>query len=743
MNPTSFYDAEAPGKVRLASGAYPLPVDATNISNKDRDNFERYSPSSSGGTVWNEVKGAGDIIMADGNTAGASYLVISKDPLSESTESKITTIAEYHMPMDLAVGLSRSYAALGVEFAVEVVDSDVLSTPDNLTATSIQQTTTVLSVTTSTEHGLVVGKRISVSGCSDSRLNYPSLVVATVPTSTTFTCTAGPGGTIPSQSVGPVTGTISFRYSLGLATNGTSMIFENATATNASFYIRSEAGDALPSGAIAGNHSITTGSTAPIALVNAANSYAWSPTTEFNLSQQIDRLQWMDGGVDATTQKNNRVNRTQVVPSHLAKYRLRFRATNNKSLSIPVAKIVSITKSGSTTWTVITDAAHGLTVSDFINIYGNRDTVNFPNLTTATVVNSIIDATTFTVISGTGTAVGFGGTVYRVQGGNLPSALGVISMVVQTVSRTSNIVTAVCSASVTGVSIGDYINLHGCRESAAGADIGLDGPYKIRDIATTTLTLEPIGTAPTGVDVVSTNCGGAIIKRCDLRISYRRAWDYERLRVEALARPTADIASAFPVVLQGGTTAVTSTNLSTNIAQIGGNTVTTAGVNGVLAVGGTAAAGSAASGQPVQVGIVAATAIQTARTAGQIVIPASDKIGRTVSASQQIRDLNTMAPMVTLTSTTETTVVAAVASIFNDAKAFLITNTSATASRVDFRDTIGGTVRFSVMAEAGRSFLFAVPETVAKQSTVNTNWTAQLGTAVTDVRITGFVIQVN
>jgi hypothetical protein len=98
--------------------------------------------------------------------------------------------------------------------------------------------------------------------------------------------------------------------------------------------------------------------------------------------------------------------------------------------------------------------------------------------------------------------------------------------------------------------------------------------------------------------------------------------------------------------------------------------------------------------------------------------------------------------MVTLTSTTETTIVAAVSAIFNDLRALLITNTSATGTRVDFRHVAAGTVVFSVWVPANDTLTIPLP-VVARQATVNTAWTAQLGTAVTDVRITAFAIQVN
>lgn len=691
-----------------------------NISTKFREAFESYSA----GIRWNESKASGDIVQVDGNTAGASYLVISKDPLSQDTTTSIESIAEYSFPLDLSIGLSRSQAVLGTEFAVELVDNQpALTPPPVLTISSIQQATTTLTISTTTPHGLVIGKRVQVSGVEDSRLNYPALVVASTPSPTQFTVTAGPGGTIPSLSAGPfATGFVSFRSALGYSENGTSMIFENASATQASFYVRSEAGDANPSGTVAGSHVVTVGTTASVALVNSPFAYAWTPTSEYRLSAMVDRIQWADASVDSTGQTSSRFNRTQIVPSIEHEYKLRVRATNNKALSVPVAKIVSIAKSGSTTWTVVTDQAHGLTVTDYINIYGNRDTTNFPNLTAATVVASIVSPTSFTVVSTTGTAVGYGGTVYRVNGGNLPSALGALSQVVQSASRTANIVSLVGSATWTGCAIGDYVNIHGVRSAVDGSDVGIDGPYRVQNLATTTLTLEPIGTAPTGDDIVSVNCGGTVIKRTDLRISFVRVLDYERLRIEALARPSSDAASAMPVTVA--------------------NSVTIGSMPSSTAVAGTAAEGATSSGNPVQIGVKAATAIQTARTAGQMVAPAADKIGRVVGANEQIRDLTQMAPMVTLSSTTETTIVAAVASIFNDLRALLITNTSATGVRVDFRTVAAGTVVFSVWVPATTTLPVTLP-VVARQATVNTAWTAQLGAAVTDVRITAFSIQAN
>jgi hypothetical protein len=89
------------------------------------------------------------------------------------------------------------------------------------------------------------GKSFGVFGCSNTLVNYPSLVVASVPGPNQITATAGPGGTIPSQTVtnpAGAKGSIYFRERFGRARNGVSQIFESATVTNSSLYVRSESG---------------------------------------------------------------------------------------------------------------------------------------------------------------------------------------------------------------------------------------------------------------------------------------------------------------------------------------------------------------------------------------------------------------------------------------------------------------------------------------------------------------------
>lgn len=548
-------------------------VTANNVFSAIREAFEGYTP----GQQWEQVLGSGDLIYVDGNAAAASYLVISKSPLAARTESSITSLETATLPVEVDFGLSMSQRTLGQEFAVELVDTlPPLADVSDIAISSITQATTTLTVDTVAAHGLSVGKSIGIVGCSNPVANYPALVVASTPSLTQFTATAGPGGTIASQTItnpAGAKGFVYFRERLGRAQNGLSQLFENVTATNSSLYIRSAAGDALPSGAVAGNHSVSVGTTNSVQLVNAAYNYAFGPSTKYSFLPQADRVQWADGAIDTTAQTSSRLIRTQVCPDPTERYKLRICAVNNAALTVPNAQIVSAVKTGTTTATITTDVAHGLTTTDVVTIYAIRDqaATSFPNLLTATAVASVIDATNFTIVIGTaGTATSYGGYVARVQGGNLPSALGHSAVISQsatlsTLSDGTRQLVLVGNTNWTGLLIGDLVELYGTRNAVDGATLGVDGAWKVANVATTSLTLVlPYnGSMSLPVDFASTNCGGGVIKRTDMRISFVRVSDFTRNRVEMLARPSGDSSAAAPVAVQGGTVGVSTAGTPT------------------------------------------------------------------------------------------------------------------------------------------------------------------------------------
>jgi hypothetical protein len=551
---------------------------SSNISSKFRETFETW-PSSS----WNQSKASGDIITVDGNALGASYLVISVDPLSSGTESFVDTVQSFQMPIELAIGAHLSQNAWGQDASIEFIDRDFI-TPSvaDIEIASITQATTTLTVDTVLPHNLAVGKRIGIRDCSNAVANYPSLVIATVNSPTQFTCTGGPNSTIPSQTItNPVgaKGFVYFRPALSNSRNGSSLHFESSTATLGFIYGRASAGDAIAFGSGSGNainarQATTVGTTASVALVSSPFTYSWTPTNEYRLTMMADRLQWSDALIDSVAASTNRLLRTQVVPNPSKDYFLRLKVRTEPSTTKPSAQIVTVSKAGATTATVTTDVPHGLVTGDLVIGYGVRDTGTgfYPALTTPAAV-TVLTPTTFTVVWGTAaTNTSYGGFVCKVNAAcPLP---GAISQSIQSAVKTTLVdgqsqIVLVGSANWSGFFVGDYVNLLGVRDTATGASIGIDGAWKVANISTTSLTLVNIpGNSPTVADFSIINCGGGVIKRTDFRISYARIFDFDRERVEILPRPTGDIANAAPVAVQNTPAVTVSSGTITTVSAV-------------------------------------------------------------------------------------------------------------------------------------------------------------------------------
>lgn len=120
---------------------------------------------------------------------------------------------------------------------------------------------------------------------------------------------------------------------------------------------------------------------------------------------------------------------------------------------------------------------------------------------------------------------------------------------------------------------------------------------------------------------------------------------------------------------------------------------------------------------------------------GDFGFPALDKRGRVMTggAPRELKGRQNT----TLTSTTsETTIVTAVASTFLDVYGIIIENTSATACEVVIRDSTGGTIVTNIEVPATDTRGFWGPVDAAlNQTTVNNNWTAQCGTSVASIKI--------
>lgn len=118
-----------------------------------------------------------------------------------------------------------------------------------------------------------------------------------------------------------------------------------------------------------------------------------------------------------------------------------------------------------------------------------------------------------------------------------------------------------------------------------------------------------------------------------------------------------------------------------------------------------------------------------------------DTSGRILTANAP-RALKTSQQTTITSSTSETTVLTAVASTFLDVYGVIVTNTSATVTKVTFKDATAGTTRFVIEVPAAETRGFMLPIDAAHlQSSSNNNWTATCGTSVASVEITVMAVK--
>lgn len=156
--------------------------------------------------------------------------------------------------------------------------------------------------------------------------------------------------------------------------------------------------------------------------------------------------------------------------------------------------------------------------------------------------------------------------------------------------------------------------------------------------------------------------------------------------------------------------------------------------------GDTAAAASDA-GNPVKIGGVGKTANPTAVTDGQRVNAIFDKLGKQIVVGA-IRDLKGVTQTSVSNTTSETTIVAAVASTFCDLYGLILANTGATTTKVTIKDATSGTVRaiIEVPTLETRGFILPVDSAIP-QATVNNNWTATCASATTAMEVTAMWVK--
>lgn len=496
---------------------------------------------------------------------GQQLLEFSEDPIAlDARQSSIKSIAKFRFPASLRAGIGMSFRPRGMFFVAEATVGDDSANEPEYDLVSVVQATTTLTVTLTTPYVGYLGDWCDLYNLVDTRFNYSNLCIASISTNKkilTFTTTDDVGITSLSATAASVVGgklkRVGDRFG---STDGVGYRFSGTTTTAVAPMVKYDGNDSKVWGALVGSHLVTCNSTAMVYVSGNTGQFEMKPTARFEFNADED-VSFNDVVIDATTLWITRVKSTEVKPNYSKDYIFRLRSCSSLARTRPIAKIKAISKSGTTTCTVTTDVPHGLTTTSVVTITGARDITNFAN-TTVTVA-SIVSPTQFTVILGSAvTAASYGGFVCLVNGG--VAQQGLLTMNVQSVARdAANFVTLTGNTAWSGyVGIGELVNLHGCLD-ASGNDLGFDGVYRVNNVVTTTMILEPVidtsgnriqngdgnNVTPTGGVLNATNCGGGIILRSTIRLSDITVESWTNSKTIIDGRGSYDIKKAIPVVL--------------------------------------------------------------------------------------------------------------------------------------------------------------------------------------------------
>jgi hypothetical protein len=545
-----------------------------NEVQKFADNFTTITPDIN---KWDFAftNQGGTLVTKGGNSTGASYLRISMCPFTPESEYRLLSKRSFKLPnrFNFAYSASQRVSTQELEISLVGVDENgVVETynpnkPDMPILGNISVTSNTATINFSSPHPFKGGDRVILVNNLDTRMNTgPALVTVvnllqiTIPLTSTIS-----NGTYVGEGI------VKYQDPSTLSSNVAGLLLESGTATAGTIFCNAN-----------GQSPRMVSSTITTSVANQINT---SPYTDAFVSPNLNEitlsmqeLLYHSRVPDGLTAPSGATRISQNLPDEEKLYKIRFRAKNLARLTRPVAKIVSISKTGTTTATIITNVPHNLTSTSNITITGVRDITNFPNTGIASGGITIINSTTFSCIVGTAsTSSSAGGSVILLN--NAISLLGVTTLSVQSISRTNNVMTITVNTTATGALPGEYWELHGCDATSMGF---YDGTYLI--LRMTGSTYEAIyipNPNPNLGDFATINCGGTFFKRTDFRLHFIQELEYTRNVVElynqngvtdlSKALPT-NIVNTVPVNVSNTSIPTTLTGGTNNIATL--NTLT-------------------------------------------------------------------------------------------------------------------------------------------------------------------------
>ena len=177
---------------------------------------------------------------------------------------------------------------------------------------------------------------------------------------------------------------------------------------------------------------------------------AFRSVGDFELINTFEHVKTLSRTASGTSATTGYTKYTETCLEEEIEYKMQFRCKNldNYSALLP-CYIVSATKTGTTTATVTTNVPHGLTTGSYMQAYGARDQVNFPNMTSVTSVLSVPTTTTFTIVWGTASTTSTeGGIITEYNGG--VAFPGIMGFSIQSFTVANNVLTTTLNTTASG-----------------------------------------------------------------------------------------------------------------------------------------------------------------------------------------------------------------------------------------------------------------------------------------------------
>lgn len=508
---------------------------------------------------------AQDIVHVE-QTRNQRVIALTVDPTSASPYSEMRSLAAVDSPCEISAHLSMSQRVRMDSGALALVDRTALMTvPGPWTIASISQASMTCTVTLTTPFVGPLGTPIDITGTPDNRMHYQLAPVASISEDRrTLTVTFTDGAAIPSATFPAVAGgTLAYSPDpLGLAATGAGYVFNSSTTTAALLLARSGGVTRLASAptALATDPRSSTASTSRF-VASGGTGHATGASSEYAIEIIPGEVHLRDRAADANSVYTARAQIQSAALAVSRKLTPIVALGGSAGIVRPLAKIVRIVRASNVvTITLDRDAAGaGFAVGQYPQVYGVHDQTNFPNFANSAFVGPV------TAVSGNTVTLPWPGTNATSYGGALAlpagslTQQGLIGQPVQAVVRNADdSITLTGSASWSGLVVDDIAWLVGVRDAATGADLGLDGPWRVSSTATTTLVLRPVtdiaGTrrSPAFTAAASVTCGGAVLLATTVRVHSLRAVERRMSEVRIWGQGANSAGHALPVHINGG-----------------------------------------------------------------------------------------------------------------------------------------------------------------------------------------------